>query len=172
MEGQLTLIKKFEYKDKVFTTAEEIYEYDSQIFQAWRDTGFTSGTEREEFEEAVDHYMLDILRSIVFDPKQDFETNEEANTAYEDAIDLGEQFLHLASELDFWDYGEKTTDAADLDDHYIDVTYYFKDYKEDNLYFAFSGRETPWTSYDEHDYEFWAAKRVPVTTYEYVSYDK
>lgn len=166
------LIKKFEYKDKVFTTMEEIFDYDNKVFQEWREAGFTKGTEKEEFEEATDHYMLDMLRSIIFDPKQDFETDEEEDTAYEDAIDLGRQFLKLAYELGFWDYAEKTADGADLDDSYMDVTYYFKDYKEDNLYFAFSGRETPWTSYDEHDYTFWAAKRVPVTTYEYVSYDK
>ena len=166
------LIKKFEYKDKIFTTIEEIFDYDSQVYQAWREAGYTSGTEKEEFEEATDHYMLDVLRSIIFDPEQDFETDEEANAAYEDSFDLGRQFLKLAYELDFWSYAEKTADGTDLDDGYMDVTYYFKDYKEDNLYFAFSGRETPWTSYDEHDYTFWAAKRVPVTTYEYVSYDK
>jgi hypothetical protein len=166
------LIKKFEYKDKVFTTIEEIYDYDNQVYQTWREAGYTKGTEKEEFEEAFNHYMLDILRSIIFDPKQDFDTNEEANAAYEDSIYLGCQFLKLASELGFWDYGEQEQDSVDLDDQFVDITYYFKDYKEDNLYFAFSGRETPWTSYDEHDYTFWAAKRVPVTTYEYVSYDK
>lgn len=166
------LIKKFEYKDKVFTTIEEISDYDSQVYQAWREAGYTSGTEKEEFEEAFSHYMLDILRSIIFDPKQDFDTDEEANNAYEDSIDLGLQFLKLASEFSFWDYGEQEQDSVDLDDQFVDVTYYFKDYKEENLYFAFSGRETLWTSYDEHDYNFWAAKRVPVTKYEYVSYDE
>ena len=166
------LIKKFEYKDKVFTTMEEIFDYDSKVFQEWRDAGFTKGTEKEEFEEATARYMLDILRSIIFDPEQDFKTDEEEDIAYEEAANLGRQFLKLAYELGFWGYAEKTADGTDLDDSYMDVTYYFKDYKEDNLYFAFSGREIPWTSYDEHDYTFWAAKRVPVTTYEYVSYDK
>ena len=166
------LIKKFEYKDKVFTTIDEIFDYNNKVFQEWRDAGFTKGTEKEEFKEATDHYMLDILRSIIFDPEQDFETDEEEDAAYEEADNLGRQFLKLAYELRFWDYAEKTTDDTDLDDSYMDVTYYFKDYKEDNLYFAFSGRETPWTSYDEHDYTFWAAKRVPVTIYKYVSYDK
>lgn len=51
------------------------------------------------------------------------------------------------------------------------MTYYFRDYKDRTLFFALDCFESPYKSWYNEDYSFYAVRRKPYVAYFYLGYD-
>ena len=128
-------MKKFTYGGREFENTEELAEqiecdYDSDLI------------------DAVQRYIFELLHEYTLEPVD----GEEKEKLYSDII-------YLMSASDFYDLEyDRETEYYDLEKSYADVILYFKDPKDEKLFYAVGCTESPYEGYDSADVRIWAAE--------------
>lgn len=172
---------EFKYWSRTFTSPEEVEAYDAELWEKYRASDYKDkkiSNERDDFVNAVGNYILDLLRILTIDlDKNKFDENTATDKEYEEFITkryhLEEEIVELGKIIDFWYEWrhDEHINEYDLEKSYAHVTYYFRDYKDRTLFFALDRFESPYESWYNEDYSFYAVRRKPYVAYLYLGYD-
>lgn len=171
-------IPLFVYDGIEFTTVEQIEEHDDVLSHAyweaeWKDESLQKA--RDEFGDAVDKFIYDLLHAytvtgVLPEPAESVECGDEDDEEYEDEwrYELKESIARLMYIREwFWHADDEEVTDTDLEKSYEDKVIYFNSPIKEDIVYGFSYTHSPYCNYAEYDYVIFAARKVPVQTYEY-----
>ncbi len=172
---------ELKYWGRTFTSPEQVEAYDAELWEKYQESDFKDekySNERDDFSNAVGNYILDLLRTLTIDlDESKFDESTATDKEYEEftakRYQLQKEIVELGKIIEFWyewRYDEHVNEY-DLEKSYAHVTYYFRDYKDRTLFFALDCFESPYESWYNEDYSFYATKRKPYVAYTYLVYD-
>ena len=172
---------ELKYWGRTFTSPEEVGAYGTELWKKYQATDYKDekiSKERNDFSEAVGNYILDLLRTLTIDlDKNKFDENTATDKEYKEFINkryqLQNEIIELGNIIDFWyewRYDEHVN-KYDLEKSYACMTYYYRDYKDKSIFFALDCCDSPYQSWYNDGYSFYATKRKPYVAYTYLAYD-
>lgn len=172
---------ELKYWGRKFTSPEEVAAYDSELWDKYRESDYKDekiSKERNDFSEAVGNYILDLLRTLTIDlDDSKFDEENAAEGEYEELVDkrnqLQQEIVELGKIIDFWYEWrfDEHVNEYDLEKSYACMTYYYRDYKDKSIFFALDCCDSPYESWYNDGYSFYATKRKPYVAYTYLPYD-
>lgn len=172
---------ELKYWGRTFTSPEQVEAYEVELWEKYKATDYKDekiSKERNDFSEAVGNYILDLLRTLTIDlDKNKFDENTATDKEYEEFTNkryqLQNEIIELGNIIDFWyewRYDEHVN-KYDLEKSYACMTYYYRDYKDKSIFFALDCCDSPYQSWYNDGYSFYATKRKPYVAYTYLAYD-
>lgn len=171
---------ELKYWGRTFTSPEEVEAYDNELWEKYHASDYKDekiSNERNDFSNAVGNYILDLLRELTIDLDEKkidvMATDEEYEEFEAKRAQLQKEIVELGKVIDFWyewRYDEHVNEY-DLEKSYACMTYYYRDYKDRSIFFALDCCDSPYESWYNDGYSFYATKRKPYVAYTYLAYD-